>query len=136
MLYSAGDIAEMLRIFADADNNSDIGIDINSILVVRVFVFEQKSEYYLSYSDYFGYEGYGYLLCHRSIGVDGQNTRRVTSIGYVCSTEATRNVSIVRWGAGLGWLESLNIVQCLVRETKKQEARAGSSPNSRCVMFE
>ena len=63
MLYSAGDIAAMLRIAADADNNSDIGIDINSNMVARAFIFEQKSEYYLSYSNYFGHEGDGYLLC-------------------------------------------------------------------------
>ena len=45
MLYSAGNIAIMLRIATDADNNSDIGIDINSNLVVRTFICEQESEY-------------------------------------------------------------------------------------------
>ena len=40
MLCSAGDISVMLRIAADADNNSDICIDIDSNLVVRAFIFE------------------------------------------------------------------------------------------------
>ena len=47
----------MLTIAADADNNSDIGIDIDSNLVVRAFIYEQKSEYYLSNSDYFWARG-------------------------------------------------------------------------------
>ena len=40
-----------------------------------------------------------------------------------CSIKAARNVYIVHWGAGLGSLESLNLIQCLVPETKKKEAR-------------
>ena len=67
MLYSAGNIAVMSRIAANADNNSDIGIDINSKLVVCAFIFEQRSEYYLSYSNYFGHKGDGYLLSMFSI---------------------------------------------------------------------
>ena len=53
MLYSAGVIATMLRIAVDADNNSGIGIGIDSNLIVHAFIFEQKIEYYFSYSDYF-----------------------------------------------------------------------------------
>ena len=87
------------------------------------FIFEQKNKYYLLYSDYFGHKGDGYLLCYRSIGSDGLNSRRVTSIDCFCSIEAARNTSIVCWGAGLGSLESLNLIRHLVRETKKKEAR-------------
>ena len=67
MFYSACDFVVMLRIATNTDHNSDIITAIDSNLVVRTFIFEQKSEYYLSYSDYFGHDGDGYVLCHRYI---------------------------------------------------------------------
>ena len=63
-LYSASDIATILRITADVDNNEAVGIDVDSHLVVRAFSFEQQNEYSLPYDDYFGYAGDNHVLYH------------------------------------------------------------------------
>ena len=43
-LYGANDIANVLKITADVDNNTDVDIKISSNLVVRAFNFDGKTE--------------------------------------------------------------------------------------------
>ena len=72
-LYSASNIATILRITAGVDNNETVGIDVDSHLVVRAFSFEQQNEYSLPYEDYVGYAGNNHVLYHRT---SGQESRR------------------------------------------------------------
>ena len=135
-LYSASDIATILRITADVDNNEAVGIDVDSHLVVRAFSFEQQNEYSLPYGNYFGYAGDNHVLYHRMSGQEAWRARRIIAIGCFSSISEAHDASTVRWNAGLDQLEKYHLTQCLVNKTKKKESRKSRADTPPSNMIE
>ena len=67
-LYRTHDIAAILYISAGVHNNKDIGIEVNSSLIVHAFSFGGKVEYSLSYDKYFEHEDSSRVLFYRFFG--------------------------------------------------------------------
>ena len=53
-LYNVNDIAYALRVSADIRGDPEIGIDIDSHLVLRAFAFDGRASYTLPYDSVFG----------------------------------------------------------------------------------
>ena len=92
-LYNTIDIAYVLIIVADVDNNADIRIGVYLTLIARAFTFERKIEYTLSFSECFGYKSYRRVLYNRRTNREKPDSPLVTTIGCFCLLEAGQRVS-------------------------------------------
>ena len=63
-LHGANNIVTMLPISVDVDNITEVGININSDIVICALGFDRHTEYSLSYNKYLRHDHVDHIFCY------------------------------------------------------------------------